>query len=84
MLFNSYYFILIFLPLSIAVYFFFNKKNISWIVLLSFSLFFYSFYHFEYLFLILTSIFFNYFLAVRIIRSNPLKKKKNILFRTIH
>ena len=76
MLFNSYYFILIFLPLSIAVYFFFNKKNISWIVLLSFSLFFYSFYHFEYLFLILTSIFFNYFLAVRIIRSNPLKKKK--------
>jgi alginate O-acetyltransferase complex protein AlgI len=64
MLFNSYEFILIFLPVTFFVYFYLNKKKLTelakaWLFLS--SLFFYSWWNINYLPIILGSIFFNYF-----------------------
>lgn len=63
MLFNSYEFILYFLPLSVIVYFILNKYKLiqlskAWIVLM--SLIFYSWWNIKYLPLILISMLFNY------------------------
>lgn len=63
MLFNSFEFIFLFLPISILVYFFLLKKRLtiaakSW--LLFASLFFYSWWNIKYLPLIMGSILFNY------------------------
>ena len=63
MLFNSYEFIFVFLPISFFVYFYLNHKRLTvaskaWLVLT--SLFFYSWWNIAYLPLILISILFNY------------------------
>jgi len=63
MLFNSYEFIFLFLPVTFAVYFWLNKKRLtqaskSWLVFA--SLFFYSWWNIIYLPLILGSILFNF------------------------
>ncbi len=63
MLFNSYAFIFLFLPLSLAVYFFLSRRRLvlaarSWLV--GTSLFFYAWWNPLYLPLILVSIMFNY------------------------
>lgn len=63
MLFNSYEFIFLFLPLTFAVYFWLNKKRLTqaskaWLVFA--SLFFYSWWNVIYLPLILGSILFNF------------------------
>jgi len=66
MLFNSYVFILLFLPLSLIVFFIFNHLKLTavakiWLTVS--SLFFYGWWNFNYLPLILTSILFNYFVG---------------------
>ena len=66
MLFSSYEFILLFLPLSFFIYFYLNKKRLinaskSWLVFV--SLFFYSYWNIIYLPLILGSLLFNYNIA---------------------
>ena len=63
MLFNSYEFIFMFLPISFFVYFYLNHKRLTtaskaWLVFT--SLFFYSWWNIAYLPLILMSILFNY------------------------
>lgn len=63
MLFNSYEFILIFLPFTLFIYYLLNKKRLTiaanaW--LLFASLFFYGWWDVKYLALILSSILFNY------------------------
>ncbi len=63
MLFNSYGFILLFLPITLIVYFFLNRNRLTtaataWLVLA--SLFFYSYWDVKYLALILGSIVFNF------------------------
>lgn len=63
MLFNSYEYIFLFLPITFAVYFLLNRKRLTvaaktWLVLS--SLFFYSWWNIKYFPLILGSIFFNY------------------------
>src|ERR1700674_4537620 len=63
MLFNSYEFIFLFLPITVGIYFWLNKKRLtvaarSW--LLFASLFFYSWGDVRYFPLILRSILFNY------------------------
>ena len=86
MLFNSYEFIFLFLPVSLAVYFLLNKKRLTvganaW--LLFSSLFFYSWWNVSYLPLILGSILFNYTIGGLLMDSDELKKrvvsKKSIL-----
>ena len=73
MLFNSYEFIFLFLPITLIVYFILNRfdKNRlakGWLVLA--SLYFYSYFHKSYLILIITSILFNYFIGDRLNSQN--------------
>ena len=78
MLFNSYEFIFVFLPVSFFIYFYLNHKRLTtaskiWLVFA--SLFFYSWWNIVYLPLILTSVFFNYAIASAIVDRDELKKK---------
>jgi alginate O-acetyltransferase complex protein AlgI len=73
MLFNSYEFIFLFLPVTFAVYFWLNKKRLtqaskSWLVFA--SLFFYSWWNIIYLPLILGSILFNFAVGSTITKMN--------------
>ena len=86
MLFNSYEFIFVFLPISFMVYFYLNHKGLTtaskgWLVFV--SLFFYSWWNVTYLPLILVSIFFNYKITNLIVEYNEENKKyyskKNLL-----
>ena len=66
MLFNSYEFIFVFLPISFFVYFYLNHKRLTiaskaWLIFA--SLFFYSWWNVMYLPLILMSILFNYMIS---------------------
>ena len=66
MLFNSYIFIFAFLPITLLVYFYLNKKDfpkLSKAFLVTASLFFYAWWNVMYLPLILVSMFFNYALG---------------------
>jgi alginate O-acetyltransferase complex protein AlgI len=86
MLFNSYGFIFVFLPLSFFVYFYLNHKRLTiaskaWLAFA--SLFFYSWWNIMYLPLILVSILFNYVITNSMIECNNTKKsyfsKKTLL-----
>ncbi|UDQ96871.1 MBOAT family protein [Lentisphaerota bacterium WC36G] len=66
MLFNSYYYLVYFLPLTAIIYFFLNQKKLTILAkvwLLFASLFFYAFWEFSYLIIILGSVFFNYIIG---------------------
>jgi D-alanyl-lipoteichoic acid acyltransferase DltB (MBOAT superfamily) len=72
MLFNSPFFIFIFLPISLIGYFFLTKKKLiitSKIWICSASLTFYAYWNIDYLYILLISIIFNY-LTVQIINSD--------------
>ena len=74
MLFNSYIFIFVFLPISFFVYFYLNKKRLtqaSKAFLVFSSLFFYSWWNIVYLTLILFSMLFNFSIG------SSFKKNKN-------
>ena len=75
MLFNSYTFLLVFLPVSLSLYFFFFKKkikleNIKLKILILLSLFFYSWWDYRYVILLLFSVFLNYLVSFLIINKN--------------
>lgn len=77
MLFNSYIFILFFLPLAFAGYFFLNfiKRNRlaqMWLIIM--SLWFYGYFNVGYLWIICFSIIFNFLLSRRISRNDRYKK----------
>ena len=78
MLFNSYEFIFLFLPITLFIYFLLNKKRLtvasnSWLLLA--SLVFYSWWNIKYLPLILISILFNYTVGYLLVEHDSLKKK---------
>ncbi|PIF04225.1 MAG: membrane-bound O-acyltransferase family protein [Arcobacter sp.] len=82
MLFNSYIFIFIFLPITFFVYFYLNQKKLTqaskaWIVFT--SLFFYSWWNVIYLPLILGSMLFNYIIG-NILSKRKSSKKTILLF----
>lgn len=84
MLFNSYVFIFIFLPIVFGAYFLLNKAKLVtasnvWLVLS--SVFFYGYWNPSYVFLILISILFNYALGSALIKfsDKDIKKAKIIL-----
>jgi D-alanyl-lipoteichoic acid acyltransferase DltB (MBOAT superfamily) len=80
LLFNSYTFIFIFLPITFFIYFYLNKKKLTEAskgFLVFSSLFFYSWWNIAYLPLILASMLFNYVLGrhlAKIIDKNNIKK----------
>ena len=90
MLFNSYVFIFLFLPVSLFVYFFLNRKRLTtaskaWLVLV--SLFFYSWWNVKYLPLIMISIVFNYSIGTELCRTTkrkmPFKRVEILVFGII-
>ena len=87
MLFSSYEFIFLFLPISFFFYFYLNHKRLttaSKVWLIFSSLFFYSWWNIFYLPLILVSIIFNYTISSLITGLDESRKKylsKKFLFR---
>ena len=78
MLFNSYEFIFLFLPITFFIYFYLNKKRLTELskgFLVFASLFFYSWWNIAYLPLILVSMLFNYVIGKQL--SAYEHKKKN-------
>lgn len=85
MLFNSYYFIFLFLPLALAGYYILNYVNFyraANLFLIGMSLWFYGYFHIAYLLIICCSIIVNFFLAramERFSENQPVKKSVLIL-----
>ena len=85
MLFNSFEFIFVFLPITFFVYFYLNKKKLTEVAkgfLVFASLFFYSWWNIVYLPLILVSMLFNYVLGRQLSNHDKQKRmysKKGIL-----
>lgn len=80
MLFNSYIFILVFLPITLLLYFGLNKLKkyeIAKLILVIASLYFYAYFNIKYLYIIVVSILANY-LINRIFRK--IEGKKSRLF----
>ncbi|WP_226670483.1 MBOAT family O-acyltransferase [Metabacillus litoralis] len=82
MLFNSFEYIFLFLPIVTFIYFYLNKKRLLYVsklwLLLS-SLFFYSWWNVSYLPLIVISILLNYFIGRSLSSTNTTKYKKVVL-----
>lgn len=83
MLFNSYFFIFVFLPVSLLGFYWMGSRNhhriaISWLV--GVSLFFYAWWNPAYLGLILGSMLFNYALGVVLGRGQGVKNKRVLFF----
>lgn len=85
MLFNSYIFIFIFLPIVLIVWFSLNKikcYKLAEIFLIGMSLWFYAYFNYSYLFIILGSCLFNYFISFLIDRiEKKTKAEKNIFVK---
>lgn len=84
MLFNSYEFIFLFLPITFFIYFYFNRKRLTEAskgFLVISSLFFYSWWNIIYLPLILLSMVFNYVIGTSLTKEKQHKKinKKQLL-----
>lgn len=81
MLFNSYIFVLLFLPLALTGYFLCNKKSytLGKAFLLAMSLWFYAYFNIRYLPIILASILLNYGVSRRLILSHNQKGKRLFL-----
>ncbi|MGZ6203095.1 MAG: MBOAT family protein, partial [Thermodesulfobacteriota bacterium] len=84
MLFNSYVFIFLFFPVTFAVYFILNRKNLtlaakSWLILASF--FFYGYWNPIYVPLLLGSLLFNYAIGSTLIhtRERPVSPRLMLL-----
>jgi len=78
LLFNSYEFIFVFLPITFFIYFYLNKKHLTEVskgFLVFASLFFYSWWNITYLPLILISMLFNYILGKELSGYNEKFKK---------
>lgn len=85
MLFNSFSFIFLFLPITFIVYFWLNKKRLTiaakaWLALM--SLYFYSRWNINYLPLILGSIIFNFSVGAAISRADR-KDRSSPLFKAV-
>lgn len=83
MLFNSYIFILLFLPLCLIGYFtlnHFKKYKLAIVFLLIMSLWFYGYFNYSYLLIILISILFNYILYLSFQKIENKTKRKIMLW----
>ena len=83
MLFTSTQYIFLFLPLVLVLLRFVNKTNVQLILpfLIICSLYFYSVWDFKFLFLLIFSIIFNYFVGKNIL--STFKNKKKYLYAGI-
>lgn len=82
MLFNSYIFILFFLPVTLILYFGLNrmgKEVLAKWTLVCMSLWFYAYFHVSYLFLITGSVLFNFMCSRILCRPEGVQKRKIVL-----
>lgn len=82
MLFNSYIFIFLFLPLTVSGWYFLNLFKNTWlpkIYLLAMSLWFYGYFNYGYLFIMMISIVVNYILYILLKRANDQTLRKLML-----
>lgn len=80
MLFNSYIFVLFFLPIALIAYFGLNRMGrytMAKVTLVCMSLWFYAYFHVSYLFIILGSVLFNHICSKLLLR--PDKKSLHLL-----
>jgi len=77
MLFNSYLFIFLFLPIVLTVFYTLNNKELSICWLVGASFFFYSWWNYNYLILFILSLIFNYYSSIILINN---KKKHNRIY----
>ena len=77
MLFNSFEFMLLFLPIAVIGYFLLQKLKISETFLVGMSLYFYAYFEVKYLLLIGVSLFTNAFIYQQIIQKS-IKNPKSI------
>lgn len=83
MLFNSYVFLFLFLPLTLLGYYLIKKKNIQlWFLFLS-SVFFYCYWSTTYVFLLLFTVVLDFYLANRIYYAKTQKIRKVLLLISI-
>ena len=83
MLFNSYIFVLFFLPMALVLYYGLNRLGrytMAKVMLVCMSLWFYAYFHVSYLFLIIGSVLFNYTCSKWLLCLN--RKKARILLLT--
>lgn len=83
MLFNSFEFIFIFLPITLTIYFMLNnygKEKLAKGFLVIASLYFYAFFNYYYLVIIITSILVNYFIGNYLTHH---QKSKNKIFKIV-
>ena len=85
MLFNSYIFVLVFLPLCVGGYFFLNKIRpiVASVFLLGMSLWFYGYFNPKYLLIICASIVLNYIAYILIKKADSITRKKAVLVTAI-
>ena len=82
MLFNSYFFILFFLPLTLFLYFILNYvkwERTAKLVLIAMSLWFYAYFRIGYLAIILISVFANYGISKALMKMESLVCRRWIL-----
>lgn len=82
LLFNSYEFIFIFLPITFFVYFYLNKKRLGDVAkgfLVCSNLFFYAWWNIYYLPILIISVIFNYFIGRLLLNENLKICKKQVL-----
>lgn len=82
MLFNSYIFVLLFLPMCLIGYFtlnHFKKYKLSMLYILFMSLWFYGYFNYSYLIIIVSSILFNYIIYHLLNKINTNYKRKILL-----
>ncbi|MDL2293807.1 MBOAT family protein [Ruminococcaceae bacterium OttesenSCG-928-D13] len=85
MLFNSYIFVLLFLPLALAGYFLLNRLNhqVGKAWLLGMSLWFYAYFNFSYFYIIVASIVLNYLMNRLITRMQSRQGRIALLILTL-
>ncbi len=86
MLFNSYEFIFLFLPITFFIYFYLNSKRLIEVAkgfLVFSSLFFYAYWEIKYLPIILVSMLFNFVIGTTLSRYDNKKNKKTFSKKSI-
>lgn len=83
MLFNSYSFIFLFLPITLLGYYLISRKQLQlWFLLLA-SLFFYCYWSTTYVFLLLFTVVLDFYIARGIFRARTQSRRKNLLLTSV-
>jgi alginate O-acetyltransferase complex protein AlgI len=83
MLFNSYLFIFVFLPITLLGFYFISRKTLQLSFLLACSIFFYAYWSTTYVFFLLFTVVLDFYVARTIFKTTDVKKRKLLLFTSM-